>query len=158
MFYSAIHGDVETLRDLLQADPQGVELRDDTEQTLVMLAAQNGRYHAVELLLDMGADVEAESMSGRTALMGAVEAGFINTARLLIQRGGDPGRRSNADWSALSLAASREDVEMVRMLIEETDNARESALDFESALMWAERSDRPDILTLIENARHAKAA
>ena len=158
LLYSAIHGDVETLRELLSTSPESVDLRDDTEQTLLMLGGQNGRYHVVELLLDLGADIEAESLAGRTALMHTVDAGYINTARLLLRRGARPGRRSSADWSALSLAASREDVEMVRMLIEETADQDLADLDYEAALIWSKRSDRPDITALLEGARQNEKA
>jgi len=158
MLYSAIHGEVETLHELLSNSPDMVDVRDDTEQTLLMLAAQNGRYHVVELLLDGGAQVEAESMAGRTALMHAVDAGYINTARLLLRRGARPGRRSSADWSALSLASSREDVEMVRMIIEETSETDLADLDYAAALLWSQRSDRPDITSLLENARPKEKA
>lgn len=159
LLFAAMHGDVETLQEFRDADPGNLRITDDMGQTLLMLAAQNGRYHAAELLLDGGLDVDAEGVSGRTALMDAVEAGYINTARLLIRRGADPGRRSNAEWSALSLAASREDLEMVRMILEESQDIPSAALDFEAALLWAGRADRPDIAALIEIGRkHAKAA
>jgi len=158
LLYSAIHGDVETLRELLTKSANMVDLRDDTDQTLLMLAAQNGRYHVVELLLDSGAQIEAESMAGRTALMHAVDAGYINTARLLLRRGATPSRRSSADWSALSLASSREDVEMVRMIIEETSETDLADLDYDAALIWSRRSDRPDITLLLENARPKEKA
>ena len=158
LIYAAIQGDVDTLRELLDRTPECVDTRDDTEQTLLMLAAQNGRYHSVELLLDLGAEIEAESMAGRTALMHAVDSGVINTSRLLLRRGARPGKRSSADWSALSLAASRQDVEMVRMLIEETSDVELGDLDYDAALLWSRRSDRPDITVLLEGARRLEKA
>ena len=147
LFYSAIHGEVEPLREILAKSPQLIDLRDDTRQTLLMLAAQNGRYHAAETLLDYGADVEAESLAGRTALMLAVDAGFVNIARLLIRRGARV-----AGKPMLTAAASREDVEMVRMLLAETTSEARTVVDRDSALAWARRTDRPDIAILIEEA------
>ena len=161
MLYSAIHEEVEqSARDTREIPGCTFDLRRryraDTRSMPRLQAT--GRYHAVELLLDSGAQIEAESMAGRTALMHAVDAGFINTARLLIRRGARPGRRSSADWSALSLASSREDVEMVRMLIEETSETDLADLDYDAALIWSKRGDRPDITSLLENARPQEKA
>jgi ankyrin repeat protein len=52
-----------------------------------MLAAENGYYENVLLLLDRGAGLEIKDVELRTALMWAAESNSVPIMRLLVERG-----------------------------------------------------------------------
>jgi hypothetical protein len=56
-------------------------------------AARNGRYQAVEWLLDRGADIDAGPFQGLTPLHMAVLSADRRMVELLLSRGADPTRR-----------------------------------------------------------------
>ncbi|KAK3090028.1 hypothetical protein FSP39_008640 [Pinctada imbricata] len=53
-------------------------------QTALMLAVSQGRIEMVEMLLDVGADVNAQDNEGSTAVMCACEHGHTNIVKLLL--------------------------------------------------------------------------
>lgn len=55
--------------------------------TPLMLAAAHGHLETVRALLDLGADVNAEDMTGWTALHAAARNGYPDIVRLLLERG-----------------------------------------------------------------------
>lgn len=59
----------------------------DHGQTPLMRAAQNGHIRVMEVLLEHGADVNAQDDDGRTALMMAAGASDPGMVRLLLDRG-----------------------------------------------------------------------
>ena len=58
-------------------------------------AALNDRVPALRLLLELGAPLEAENLTGFTALHHAAEAGSLEAARFLLAAGADP-KHANA--------------------------------------------------------------
>jgi Ankyrin repeats (3 copies) len=57
-------------------------------QTALMLAASRDRGDIVRMLLDAGADVNAQDDDGSTALMCASEHGFVDVVRMLLAHPG----------------------------------------------------------------------
>jgi uncharacterized protein len=101
---AAQSGDVVLMKLLLEkgADPA---MSTDHKVTPLMVASGIGwvegvtyewspetTYEAVKLLLDLGADVNAQdTLDGRTALMGAAHKGRSDIVKLLVDRGADLG-------------------------------------------------------------------
>ncbi len=71
----------------------------------------------VRLLLDAGADVNAQDSFYRTALQGAAYQGHSETVRLLLNAGADVNLRSIIYGTALHAAASQGHDETVRLLL-----------------------------------------
>jgi ankyrin repeat protein len=87
--------------------------------TPLVVAAANGYATLVTLLLDRGAEIDAENAQGQTALRAAMIYGQRQTAQLLLERGADPDRQSAADGGTpLMVAAWRGDLEMSSTLLE----------------------------------------
>jgi len=67
-----------------------VDLTDADGNTLVMLAAYNGRPSTVRLLAERGADVNRANDRGQTPLAGAVFKADTEVVRALLGAGADP--------------------------------------------------------------------
>jgi uncharacterized protein len=112
-------GDVDLARRICERDP-AVDISGDagffTHETFLMLAARSGSAQMVNLLLDLGADVDCMDDIGYTPLMAAAQDGHSAIAALLIDRGADV----NNGWpwiTALSLAESAGRQEAVSLLL-----------------------------------------
>ena len=72
----------------------------------------------VRLLLEAGADVDAQTAHGETALMYAAHTGRIKKARLLLEYGADPTLTNLQGETALRMAKKRDRTEMMQLLRE----------------------------------------
>ncbi|KAF1961004.1 ankyrin [Byssothecium circinans] len=113
-----------TLEDMLpsQGEERAIALqkKDSYSQTLLYLAAENGYCGTTELLLDKGADVNAEGGRYGNALQAASEGGHEATVKLLLDKGAD-GADVNAQGghygNALQAASSGGHEAIVKLLI-----------------------------------------
>lgn len=83
---------VETVRCLLQAGVN-VNARDVTsnmETPLHRAVSKYGKTAVVNILIESGADLEAQNSKGETALVIAVRRGRMDISQLLLERGADP--------------------------------------------------------------------
>ena len=93
LFAAAKHGDIETLRRLLETGAWGVDEADFEDYTPLMWATEQGHLACAEALLDHGADVNyvAHLPSGHETapLYAAIDARSAPLVRLLLARGAD---------------------------------------------------------------------
>ncbi len=91
LIQAACSGDVERVRQLLQADPTQVHARDPyLQSTPLHYAAHRGYLEIVQLLLTARADVMArEGSSDTIPLHWAADGGHLEVARLLVDHGAD---------------------------------------------------------------------
>lgn len=102
-FYQAVRNDdIPALRALVAE--HGVDMKDATGQTPLILASAFGSRDAVKLLVDAGADVKTVSNAGLTAL----HVAWRNEAvvRLLLDRGADVHAKTQLGSTPLIVAAS----------------------------------------------------
>ena len=78
----------------------------DINQTLPLVAKQ-GYSDLVSMLLDNGADINAQNINERTALMKAAQHGNSETIALLLERGASTEPRDKYGNTALMLAVQR---------------------------------------------------
>ena len=85
--FSAIAlGDLDLLRKLVEEDPKALERRMsqfENGQTPLQFTISLRRYDILDLLISLGADVEAEDSSGNTALVSAMMRGDLEAIRRL---------------------------------------------------------------------------
>lgn len=84
----ARRGDTTRLRALLAARPRLVSARDHAGRTPLHEAARRGRYGAVKVLLQAGADIKARNAAGLTPFQAAVRAHHRAVAKLIRSYGG----------------------------------------------------------------------
>jgi len=115
-FYSAIRdNNLNQLKALLD-QKAGANVADDHDITPLMYAAEIGSVEAMRLLLDHGADVNAQNAYGSTALMWSVSDAA--KVRLLLDHGAEVNAVARSGRTALIIAAfTNPSAEVVRLLL-----------------------------------------
>jgi len=109
-FWEAVkQGDAQELKRRLSADGGLVRETDESGKTALHWAAEKNECEIAGILLDAGAEIEAESSWGATALDWAATLGSTRVADLLLERG--------AQGLNLASAASLGKLEVVRALL-----------------------------------------
>ena len=96
-----------------------VDVADASGRTPLHLAAENGQFMLVELLVTSGADPEARDAAGRTPLHLASSTSQTHAAASLLALGADPLARDSENRLAASVAAGPE----VKTLLEQASIA-----------------------------------
>jgi len=79
--------------------------------TPLIFAARQGDLESVRLLLEHGADVNAQSEGGWTPLLTAVQNRYYVLASFLLEHGADPKIQNQGGWSPLYLATDNRNIE-----------------------------------------------
>ncbi|MEX1262704.1 MAG: ankyrin repeat domain-containing protein [Actinomycetota bacterium] len=119
LFEAASFGDVERLTELLAIDSASVDARSGDGFTALHLAAFVGQVDAVQLLVTVGAEVDARGtgwMTG-TALHSAASARHSEVVQVLLEAGADPIARQSGGWTPLHAAARNGDLTSVTLLL-----------------------------------------
>lgn len=94
------------------------DVRDKAGVPMLCLAARSRHVGIVELLLDKGANIDAQSDDrGYSALMDAAQQGDDRLLEILLARHADPDLRSKDGQTALVLAVGRSDATAVERLL-----------------------------------------
>ncbi|XP_078714071.1 ankyrin repeat domain-containing protein 63-like [Lampetra fluviatilis] len=114
-------GKLHLARFILDAlDRRIVDAQVASGQTLLTHAASaldSGRAAFLRLLLDSGADVNAQDSEGRTALSHASERGHMDAVRLLVQRGADPRVSDHGGRSPIAHASRAGQRDVLQFLL-----------------------------------------
>jgi ankyrin repeat protein len=81
-------------------------------------AAWDGRLEVGQILLDLGANINAGDIIGETSLINAARKGYVEFARMLLERGAAIDAQSNDDDTALHCAIRYGSAHVVRLLLE----------------------------------------
>ena len=116
--YSACgRDDLERVRELVGEDAEAVVRPGEAHMTPLHWAVRGNATRCTKWLLARGADVDAETVSGRSALHMAAEWGHTEMIWLLAERGADLNGQDSKGRSALHRATYTGQVEAAEVLI-----------------------------------------
>ncbi|XP_007528009.2 ankyrin repeat and SOCS box protein 3 isoform X1 [Erinaceus europaeus] len=122
---AAYHNAVECLRMLIRADSSENYIKTKTFEGFcaLHLAASQGHWKIVQILLEAGADPNITTSEETTPLFLAVENGQIDVLRLLLRHGANVnGSHSMCGWNSLHQATFQENAEIIRLLLKKGAN------------------------------------
>ena len=134
---AAERGDIETVKALLNADPQLLNAADAAGYTSLHKAAYNNRYDVAEYLISKKADVNAATRSGSVPLHGAAYYGHLDVVRLLLENGASINIANAAGYTPLLSASAAGKTDIVRFLIEHGADVNPSAPNVRTPLYQA---------------------
>lgn len=129
------HGDLLVVKSLLEI-PEYRPTRNDLNHALLG-AASAGQLEIAMLLLDIGADVNTSSPTGRTPLHEAVETNRFPVVKFLLESGADVMLRSQDGQTVLHIAAMNGDWPVVKFLVENGADLNAECNDGMTALAFA---------------------
>lgn len=118
LFAASEVGDVETVRDILDNNPDYLDAQTSRGMTPLALAAWNDNLKTVEYLLARGADPDLKNLNGLTPLFCAIDRGRHKMSVLLVRGGADLATRGYRGRTLLHMAARSGDADLARTLIE----------------------------------------
>ena len=134
---AAFNGHEQEVHSILIMDKSDVNRPDDTNTYPVMWASLNGHDKSVELLLERGADVNAQGGEYGNALQAACAGGHESITRILLERGADINARSKTHGDALQCACSKGHEKIAQMLLERGANVNSQGGRYGNALQAA---------------------
>lgn len=115
--YNAIMCKQETEALALIADGADVNWKDPTYEASVLLVACNrGLINLVNVLVEKGADVNAQQSYGYTCLITAAYGGHADVVKKLLESGADKNVKNKAGQTALELAEKSGHADVVKLL------------------------------------------
>jgi ankyrin repeat protein len=122
--------------------------------TPVQLAASNGDNPTLQVLLDHGANIDAQNADSKhTALFLAVQKNRTDTVKLLLERGADANRRGARGYTPLIQAATKGQTAIAQLLLEHGANPdlAEDQSSWTALMMAAVRADAGTVEVLVNH-------
>jgi len=132
---AVVENDIKTVRVQIQRG-MSVETADPVGNTLLMLAAKEGRSDMVKTLLDLKANPRQRSSVGDSPLMFAALGGNVEIARLLVDRGAEI---NHSGWTALHYCAWAGKTDVCKFLLDKGANIDAESENGTTPLMMAVR-------------------
>lgn len=110
-------GDTAALERVFERRPDLLRVRDMGKHTPLHIAARAGRAEVVELLLTMGAEVDARMMEGATPLLLSAAQGDAQSVKQLLGKGADPNAATDEGERPLNEALLYGHAEVARQLV-----------------------------------------
>ncbi|KAK1621903.1 hypothetical protein BDP81DRAFT_387273, partial [Colletotrichum phormii] len=114
---AALNGHDEVLRRLLASDDAALNSKATAGYTPLIWGSLEGRQNSVQMLLDKGADVNAEGGEYGNALQAASSEGHDKIVQMLLDKGADVNAQRGEYGNALQAASFRGHDNVVKMLL-----------------------------------------
>lgn len=152
IFNAAEQGLLDTVKTLIESNPQLINISDEGGYTPLHKAAYNNQVEVVEYLISKGADLNAVSSSGSTPMHGAAFYGHPEAARVLIENGAEIDKKNNGGYTPFLGACAGGRLNLAALLLENKADINAQTADSNTALHNALWNDNGDLVKLlIEN-------
>ena len=121
MHFASLCGSIKILK-LLVSEGAIVDIRDDDDDTPLILAAYSGKTECAKYLISAGADIEAKDNKGCTPLYLAAQNGHADTIRVLLDNHADQNVVVENGRNPLMSALFNEKEDAARLLIQRGSN------------------------------------
>lgn len=142
-------GYVDQVRDILQNNPDLLNLKDDDAFTPLNRASYKGQTEIVRLLLEKGADAAIGDNENSQPIHNAAVAGHVNVLEILLESGVDIDTRDANGNTALIFSLIYSQFETTNWLIDKGADLKISNNDNVNPLSYASLRGRLDILKRI---------
>jgi hypothetical protein len=142
-------GNLVVLRAVLLVDPTMVDSKDDADCTPLYIAVEKRDKAMVAMLLDRGAEVNAQGGEYGNALQAASRGGFMEVVAMLLDRGANVNAQGGIWGNALQAALTTGSTEVVTMLLDRGVDVNAQSGDFGSALQAASRGGFKEIVAML---------
>ena len=145
---------IETVRYLLSLPEVDVNQRIDSEtrsETALYYVVDDNLTSMVQVLIDAGADIDAQNHEGRSPLHFACTSGELNDVKMLVEAGAGVRATDNEGCTCLILAARCGHTDTVRYLVglpEVELNHRDTVRNY-TALQYAEEENHTDVAQVL---------
>jgi ankyrin repeat protein len=126
-----------------------VNATDSNGERPLMYAVNHGHYAMAELLLDKGADVNAQGGYLRNALQAASSEDYEAVVKLLLDKGADVNAQGGEYGNALQAASSGGHEAVVKLLLDKGADVNAQGGYFKNALQAASSEDHEAVVKLL---------
>lgn len=123
---------------------------------LMHYAALRGETKSIEMMLKLGADVNARDVQGKTPLHDACIKGHSETVRLLLDHGANIGARDKNGVTPLHDAALGGAPVVVKLLLDRKADAQARDADGQTPLDYAQKLDRAEAVRILKTVAGSK--
>ena len=116
------------------------------------IAAKNGFYDLVDLLIDKKADLNILDAKRRTPLNIAAESGYLDIVELLLDNGADINKEDIQGYTPLNTAVAFLHEDIVDLLIDKGADLDKPTLDGTTPLITALKEENEDLALILINA------
>jgi ankyrin repeat protein len=152
IFDAAEQGFLDTVKTLIESNPQLINFSDEGGYTPLHKAAYNNQVEVLNYLITKGADLNAVSNSGSTPMHGAAFYGHAEAARALIENGAEIDTKNNGGYTPFLSACAGGKLNVATLLLENKADINAQTADGQTALHNALWNDNGNLVKLlIEN-------
>jgi hypothetical protein len=148
--YSAEMGNAIVLAYLMRLESVEIESKDTIGRTPLYIVAEKGASFMTQMLLDKGADVNAQGGQYGNALQAASVNGRKEVVTLLLEKGADVNAQGGLYGNALQAASANGRKEVVTLLLEKGADVNAQGGLYGNALRAASSRGHKEVVTLLQ--------
>ena len=150
-------GALATLKRLVE-EGVNLEATDEGGKTALVLAAWQDNLDCLKHLIAMGANLEARDQKGERALIDAAALGNLECVDYLIAKGANVNAQNRCKDTPLHLAAMNGHAPCAESLLKAGADPSLKNNDGTTALGWAKKNRRTEVIQLLQNGPASQAA
>ncbi|MGI9274444.1 MAG: ankyrin repeat domain-containing protein [Endozoicomonas sp.] len=149
LFLGAYYGNLDFVRSRLKSNPEELNITDSEDRSPLSVAAANGHYDSVALLLEYHTDLQQCTKKGASLMFCAAESGNAHIVELLLQHHADINKADRDGLTPLRQAVQNGHKEAAKVLLKHGANPKLCDHDGNSPLHAAAQNGDTEIISLL---------